>query len=99
VLIDRDGKAVAGELWGQPGCTGSVNGPGNRPHQPHYREIARQDQVQIFLELVTAPAPDAPKQCGRHAEAKGQVTTSFLSVCGTLKGNRLLPQGFLPFES
>ena len=98
VLIDQDGKPVAGELWWQPGCTGSLNSPGNNPHQPHYREIARQDQVQIFQELVTAPAPDAPKQCGRHVEAKGQLTTSFLSVCGTLKDNRLLPQDFLPLD-
>lgn len=52
--------------------------------------------MQIFQELVTAPA--AGGQCGRHAPATGELTTSFLSVCGTLKDNRLLPKGFLPLD-
>jgi len=59
--------------------------------------ISQQDQVQIFQELVTTP-PNATAQCGRHTDPTGVLTTSFLSICGTLKDNRLLPQGFLPLD-
>ncbi len=76
-----------------------MNGPGNNPHQPHYQVISQQDQVQIFQELVTTPAgAGAGAQCGRHADPLGELTTSFLSICGTLKDNRLLPAGFLPLD-
>jgi cytochrome c551/c552 len=95
VLVDPDGKPIAGELWWKDDCSARVNSPGNNPHQPHYQVISRQDQVQIFQELVTTPAG---AQCGRHAEASGELTTSFLSICGTLKDNRLLPAGFLPLD-
>ena len=30
---------------------------------------------------------------------RGELTTSFLSICGKLKDNRLLPTGFLPLDS
>ncbi len=41
-------------------------------HQPHYQEINRQDQVQIYQELVAAPPPDATdKTCGPHAKLEG----------------------------
>ena len=52
VLIDQHGQPIAGELWWQPDCAERVSG---NPHQPHYQEITRQDQVQIYQELVTAP--------------------------------------------
>ena len=98
VLIDQNGQPVAGEFWWKDDCSGPINSPGHNPHQPHYQVISQQDQVQIFQELVTAPPPDAPAQCGRHAAPTGALTTSFLSICGTLKDNRLLPQGFLPID-
>jgi hypothetical protein len=98
VLVDQDGKPVAGENWWKEDCSERLNGPGNNPHQPHYREISRQDQVQIFQELVTAPSSTATEQCGRGAKPLGQLTTSFLSICAPLKDNRLLPDGFLPLE-
>jgi hypothetical protein len=98
VLIDETGQPIAGELWWKEDCSASFNSPGHNPHQPHYREISAQDEVQIFQELVTAPSPATPTQCGRQAEPSGQLTTSFLSVCGTLKDNRLLPRGFLPID-
>ena len=61
--------------------------------------ISQQDQVQIFQELVTTPPPTTGlPNCGRHSDPSGQLTTSFLSICGTLKDNRLLPQGFLPLD-
>ena len=101
VLIDASGKPIAGEFWWKDDCAERINSPGNNPHQPHYQVISQQDQVQIFQELVTTPptaASQPPAQCGRHAEPSGELTTSFLSICGTLKDNRLLPQGFLPLD-
>jgi hypothetical protein len=98
VLTDQNGQPVAGEFWWKDDCSGHMNSPGSNTYQPHYRVISRQDQVQIFQELVTAPPPNAPEQCGRHADPAGELTTSFLSVCGTLKDNRLLPAGFLPLD-
>ena len=50
--------------------------------QPHAAEITRQDQAQIDQELI--------------ASAQGQLTTSFLSINGHPKVNRLQPHGFLP---
>jgi hypothetical protein len=97
VLTDQNGQAIAGEFWWKDDCSGSNNSPGNNPHQPHYQVITQQDQVQIFQELVTTP-PNATAQCGRHTDPAGVLTTSFLSICGTLKDNRLLPQGFLPLD-
>jgi hypothetical protein len=97
VLIGPNEQPIAGEFWWKDDCSGRVNSPGNNPHQPHYQVITQQDQVQIFQELVTTP-PSASAQCGRHSEPTGELTTSFMSICGTLKDNRLLPQGFLPLD-
>src|SRR5205814_4925899 len=63
---------------------------------PHYQEITRQNQAQIYQELVSTPADVAAPVCGPDAKAEGQLTTSFLSICAKVKDNRILPQGFLP---
>jgi hypothetical protein len=98
VLIDETGQPVAGEFWWKDDCSERINSPGDNPHQPHYQVVSRQDQVQIFQELVTTPPPGPAPQCGRQSEPTGVLTTSFLSICGTLKDNRLLPRGFLPLD-
>lgn len=49
-------------------------------YQPHYEVITRQDQVQIYEELVT--------------DLEGDVTTSFFSLNQHVKDNRLLPRGW-----
>lgn len=67
VLTDQNSQPIAGELWWKEDCSAPVNSPGNNPHQPHYRTISQQDQVQIFQELVTTPA-SASAECSRHAE-------------------------------
>ena len=43
--------------------------PEKRIHQPHYQEITRQDQAQIYQELVSTPAnvDDAGVRAGREA--------------------------------
>ena len=57
--------------------------------------VRRQDQAQIYQELVTAP-PEKDPRCGIGAPAVPPFTTSFLSICGRAKDNRILPSGFLP---
>ncbi|HEY7577433.1 MAG TPA: cytochrome P460 family protein [Acetobacteraceae bacterium] len=96
VLIDQHGQPIEGELWWKQDCSARIGG--DNPHQPHYQSIARQDQVQIYQELVTAPLAGAAGQCGPHASPAGELTTSFLSICARLKDNRLLPTGFLPLD-
>ena len=99
-LVDEAGNPIDGELWWTKNCGERLNRPGDNHYQPHYREITRQDQAQVFQELVTAPPPgDGPSVCGHDADPNanaGALTTSFLSICAKLKDNRLLPRGFLP---
>lgn len=64
-------------------------------YQPHYQVIDRQDQAQLYRELVTAPPAEGPAVCG-GSEPTGPFTTSFLFICGKVKENRLLPHGYLP---
>ncbi|HET6194913.1 MAG TPA: hypothetical protein VFE12_04120, partial [Acetobacteraceae bacterium] len=97
VLTDQQNRPITGELWWKPDCSGRAGA--DNPHQPHYQSISRQDQVQIYQELVTAPPTGAAVRCGPHAAPTGALTTSFLSICGKLKDNRLLPTGFLPLDS
>jgi hypothetical protein len=94
VIIDNDGAPLAGELWWKDDCSARID-PDARIHQPHYKEITRQNQAQIYQELVAAP-PDVPApRCGIGEPPQGPLTTSFLSVCRIVKDNRLLPHGFL----
>ena len=59
----------------------------------------RQDQAQIYQELVAEPPPNAtPEMCGPDKPARAPLTTSFLSICTKVKDNRLLPAGFLPID-
>jgi len=95
VLIDQNGAPVAGELWWTANCKRVVT-PGPRAHQPHYQTITRQDQVQIYQELVSTPPAGGTSQCGHDVAPAGELTTSFLSICTEVKDNRLLPHGYLP---
>ncbi len=52
------------------------------PFQPHYEEIAGQDQVQIYQELVE--------------DSEGNLTTSFLRRVTEVKDNRIRPKGYDP---
>ena len=94
VLIGPDGEALPGELWWTDDCSERLT-PGP-VYQPHHQTITEQSQVQIYQELVTSPAPVADPKCGEHAVAGGNLTTSFLSICGHEKDNRILPAGYLP---
>jgi hypothetical protein len=96
VIVDPKGTPIDGELWWKDDCSGYAR-PGERPHQPHFQTIGRQDQAQIYQELVSTPPPnaDAPV-CSLGAVPAGDLTTSFLSICAKVKDNRILPQGTLP---
>jgi Cytochrome P460 len=93
VIVDDKGDPVAGELWWKSDCSARLH-PDKLVFQPHYQVIRRQDQAQIYQELVTAPAGKNPK-CGLDLPARPPLTTSFLSICGRAKDNRILPTGFL----
>jgi hypothetical protein len=80
VLVDAAGKPVAGEFMWQSECRPET--AAEQTFQPHYRTITRQDQVQIYQELVRDP--------------QGRLTTSFLSLADVVKDNRLLPRGWTP---
>jgi hypothetical protein len=95
VIVDQSGAPIDGELWWTPDCSSRIS-PDARRHQPHYEVIARQNQAQIYEELVAQPADVPAPVCGAHAKAEGPLTTSFLSICARVKDNRLLPHGFLP---
>jgi hypothetical protein len=94
VIVDDKGTPVAGEYWWNTDCSARIE-PDARIHQRHYQVITRQDQTQIYQELVAAPAEKEPRQCGPDAKPAGPLTTSFLSICSKVKDNRILPHGFL----
>lgn len=96
-LLDAAGQPLPGELWWEDDCSARIE-PEKRLHQPHYQRVTAEDQAQIYQELVSTPPAEGPAQCGHAAQAAGQLTTSFLSICAEVKDNRLLPQGFLPLE-
>ena len=93
-LVDGNASPLDGEYWWKTDCSARI-APEQRLHQPHFETISSQSQAQIYQELVATPAADAPI-CGPGAAPAGQLTTSFLSICSTVKDNRLLPNGYLP---
>ena len=99
VIVDEHDGPIDGELWWKDDCSGRLR-PGERPHQPHYQTIGRQDQAQIYQELVSAPPANVSAPvCGGDAAPAGELTTSFLSICAKVKDNRILPAGTLPLEA
>jgi hypothetical protein len=98
LIVDQNKNPIAGELWWKDDCSARIE-PEKRIHQPHYQVIIRQDQAQIYQELVSEPPKDATAQtCGPDAKPQGPLTTSFLSICAKAKDNRLLPAGFLKLD-
>jgi hypothetical protein len=95
VIVGPDGAPLDGELWWKDDCSSRLH-PGERRHQPHREVIAAEDQVQIYQELVATAGAAEPPVCGVGAEPEGELTTSFLSICATVKDNRILPAGTLP---
>ncbi len=79
---DRAGRIVFES--GGVGPNGSIAGNDNDADasavEPHYREIRRPDQVQIYESVMS--------------DLAGRPTTGLLSAVRYLKDNRLLPRGF-----
>jgi hypothetical protein len=76
VILGPDGKPLPTEFYAVDPATGKQS------YQPHYQKITRQDQVQIFQELILNP--------------QDSLTTSFLALKTVVKDNRLLPIGWTP---
>jgi hypothetical protein len=83
-VVVRDGKDNKVFESGALHVDGSIEGNDNDADparfEPHYREITKSDEVQIYEPILK--------------DALGHVTTGLLSAVGYLKDNRLLPTGF-----
>lgn len=74
-IVDGNNKVLASEFFD--------TGPDGKQHyQRHHETITRQDQVQIYEELIQ--------------NAKKKFTTSFIHRKYHVKDNRLLPRGWKP---
>jgi len=82
VVRDRNHRIVfeSGALNKDGSIHGNDNDADPTRFEPHYREIDRPDEVQIYESIM--------------GDEHGQVTTGLLSAIGYLKDNRLLPYGF-----
>jgi hypothetical protein len=79
---DAEGKTLfeSGALNADGSIQGNDNDADSSRFEPHYREITRTDQVQIYEPILKDQA--------------GHVTTGLAAATGYLKDNRLLPAGF-----
>lgn len=82
VVRDRNGKTVfeSGALNPDGSIVGNVNDADPGKYEPHYRQIDRSDEVEIYEDILEDP--------------EGHVTTGLLDAVGYLKDDRLLPSGF-----
>ncbi|HLT35094.1 MAG TPA: hypothetical protein VK034_02390, partial [Enhygromyxa sp.] len=71
VIVEGTGDTVLATEYGRPDST---------RFQPHYQVIEREDQVQIYQELVE--------------DSDGVLTSSFLRRVDPVKDNRIRPKGF-----
>ena len=82
IIVDENGKPLPSEFF-EP--SQDESGKARQSYQPHYYDqpghtITRQNQVQIFEELIQ--------------DADGNFTTSFIRRDKPVKDNRLLPLGW-----
>jgi hypothetical protein len=79
---DRNGRAFfeSGALHPDGSIEGNDNDADATRFEPHYTEITRSDQVEIYEAILS--------------DAAGRVTTGLLSGLRFIKDNRLLPHGF-----
>ncbi len=82
VVRDRAGAIVfeSGALVENGRIDGNDNDADPLRYEPHFREIRRRDDVQIYESII--------------GDSTGSVTTGLLSGTRYLKDNRLLPRGF-----
>jgi len=79
---DRNNRAIfeSGALEPSGLIKGNDNDANATRYEPHHREIASPDQVQIYEAIM--------------ADASGALTTGLLNAVKYVKDNRLLPRGF-----
>jgi hypothetical protein len=70
----------SGKLRGDGSIVGNANDEDPLKFEPHYREITKPDEVEIYEPIL--------------ADAQGKVTTGILQAARYAKDNRLLPAGF-----
>lgn len=82
VVRDRNGNSVfeSGAMNPDGSIKGNDNDADAARFEPHYSEIRRSDQVQIYESILR--------------DSAGAVTTGLIATVGYLKDNRLLPRGF-----
>jgi hypothetical protein len=82
IVRDRTGRQLfeSGAITPSGLIQGNDNDADGTKFEPHYTEISRPDQVQIYESIMADPA--------------GAPTTGLLTAVGYLKDNRLLPRGF-----
>jgi hypothetical protein len=82
VVSDHAGSAVfqSGAIMPNGAIDGNDGDADASGYEPHYKEIRRADQVQIYESVMR--------------DASGRVTTGLLQGIAFLKDNRLLPRGF-----
>jgi hypothetical protein len=82
VVRDSTGQVIfeSGALNPDGSIVGNDNDADPLKFEPHYTEITRPDQVQIYESILK--------------DQKGNVTTGLLAAIGYLKDNRVLPSGF-----
>lgn len=81
-VLDRGNRVIfeSGAVRGDGSIVGNDNDEDAHRFEPHYTEIDRPDQVQIYEDIIGDP--------------NGNVTTGLLTGVRYLKDNRLLPHGF-----
>lgn len=81
-IKDRNGRTVfeSGALNRDGSIQGNINDVDPTRFAPHYREITRSDQVEIYESILRDP--------------ENRVTTGLITAVGYLKDNRILPSGF-----
>jgi hypothetical protein len=79
---DTAGRVVfeSGALQPDGSITGNDNDADPKRFEPHYTEITKPDQVEIFEPILK--------------DMDGSVTTGLIAAVGYLKDNRILPGGF-----
>jgi hypothetical protein len=82
VVRDDAGRAVfeSGAILPSGQIVGNDNDDDRLKYEPHYREITRPDQVQLFESIMV--------------DAHGHLTTGLLFGLRYAKDNRILPRGF-----
>jgi cytochrome c551/c552 len=82
IVRDRNGAVVfeSGALHPDGSIQGNDNDDDATRFEPHYAEVTRPDQVEIYESILGGPS--------------GEVTTGLLTGVRYLKDNRLLPTGF-----